>query len=203
MCCFVGALLSLCLLGQVYDHSCDVISSLSTLPLGAEVLVQIDRLVQLLETPAFTFLRLQLLQPTKFPDLIRAMYGLLMLLPQSSAFKTLHARLHSVPTLALMQLDGQTQGGRGNRQQTSQPPSNWADFDALLKGFCARQQAHATEEERRRAVMEGLHIEEEIKREQQQQAAVAALENGDAAAAPLPEVSAQTLQHGMSDDSGV
>jgi hypothetical protein len=34
------------------------------------------------------------------------MYGLLMLLPQSDAFKTLHARLHSVPTMALLKLEG-------------------------------------------------------------------------------------------------
>ena len=34
------------------------------------------------------------------------MYGLLMLLPQSNAFKTLHARLHAIPTMALLKLDG-------------------------------------------------------------------------------------------------
>ena len=35
------------------------------------------------------------------------MYALLMLLPQSGAFKTLHARLHSVPTVTLLKMDGQ------------------------------------------------------------------------------------------------
>ena len=35
------------------------------------------------------------------------MYALLMLLPQSEAFKTLHARLHSVPTVTLLKMDGQ------------------------------------------------------------------------------------------------
>ena len=44
--------------------------------------MQVDRLVQLLETPCFTFLRLQLLQPRKYPSLLRSMYSLLMLLPQ-------------------------------------------------------------------------------------------------------------------------
>lgn len=34
----------------------------------------------------------------------RAMYGLLQLLPQSDAFRTLHARLHAAPTAALLQL---------------------------------------------------------------------------------------------------
>ena len=41
------------------------------------------------------------------------MYRLLMLLPQSTAFKTLHARLHSVPTLALLQLEQQTPSSTG------------------------------------------------------------------------------------------
>lgn len=40
-------------------------------------------------------------------DRRRSMYALLMLLPQSEAFKTLHARLHSVPTVTLLKMDGQ------------------------------------------------------------------------------------------------
>lgn len=47
------------------------------------------------------------------------MYGLLMLLPQSDAFKTLHARLHSVPTMALLKLEG----GLGASQDLGMPPS--------------------------------------------------------------------------------
>lgn len=66
-----GAVLSLCFLAGAYSHACDVITAYSHLPMGVEVLVQIDRLVQLLETPIFTYLRLQLLQPARYPDLIR------------------------------------------------------------------------------------------------------------------------------------
>ena len=36
-----------------------------------ETLVQIDRLVQILETPVFTFMRLHLLQPAQYPALLR------------------------------------------------------------------------------------------------------------------------------------
>jgi hypothetical protein len=139
--------------------------------------------VQLLETPAFAFLRLQLLQPSRHPDLLRALCGLLMLLPQSSAFKTLSARLQAVPAVTLMQLDSlqlQQQGGAkgGGKQQHQQPEQQqqWADFDELLKNFVARQQQHAAEEERRRLVVEGLRIEEDIQKEQQHQASMAALE---------------------------
>lgn len=42
----------------------------------------------------------------------RSLYALLMLLPQSDAFKTLHARLHSAPTLALLSL--QSPSGRSS-----------------------------------------------------------------------------------------
>lgn len=72
-----GAVLSLCFLAGAYSHACDVITAYADLPMGVEVLVQIDRLVQLLETPIFTFLRLQLLQPARYPDLIRCLYALL------------------------------------------------------------------------------------------------------------------------------
>ena len=70
-CHSAGAVLSLCFLAQTYAHACDLVAALADVPLGVEVLVQIDRLVQLLETPIFTFLRLQLLQPARYPALIR------------------------------------------------------------------------------------------------------------------------------------
>lgn len=55
---------------------------------------------------AYLDLRLQLLEPDKYPYLPKCLYGLLMILPQSSAFVSLRARLsvvHSsgyVPTQA-------------------------------------------------------------------------------------------------------
>lgn len=182
-----GALLSLCLLAQVYDHTVNLIQHMAALPLGAEVLVQVDRLVQLLETPAFAFLRLQLLAPSRYPDLLKALYGLLMLLPQSSAFKTLSARLQAVPAVTLLQLENvqqQEQGGKGGgnkqQQQPVQQQQQWANWDEVLQGFVARQEAHAADEERRRLLIEGLRIEEDIAREQQHQAAMAALEQQQA-----------------------
>jgi hypothetical protein len=44
--------------------------------------VQVDKLIQLIESPIFTYLRLQLLQPNSYAHLIKCLYGLLMLLPQ-------------------------------------------------------------------------------------------------------------------------
>ena len=57
---------------QAYEHTSQLVAAFADVPMGVEVLVQIDRLVQLLETPVFTFLRLQLLQPARYPALIRS-----------------------------------------------------------------------------------------------------------------------------------
>lgn len=70
------------------------------------------------------------------------MYGLLMLLPQSTAFKTLHARLHSVPSLALLQLEQNShltgpdrkQGANENGQAAS-PFKHLVDHGAMLQRF--------------------------------------------------------------------
>ena len=61
-------------------------------------LMQIDKLVKLLESPVFLHLRLQLLDvesPYHAP-LLKSCYGLLMLLPQSDAFRSLNDRLSTV-----------------------------------------------------------------------------------------------------------
>ena len=47
-------------------------------------------------------LRLQLLEPEKYPYLYKCMYGILMLLPQSSAFAALKNRLNSVSSIGYL-----------------------------------------------------------------------------------------------------
>ncbi|CAO1614518.1 unnamed protein product [Parajaminaea phylloscopi] len=90
------ATFSLCLLAQAYEHASNLLSIFADLEITVAMLIQIDKLVQLLESPIFTALRLQLLDPDKNPYLLKALYGLLMLLPQSSAFATLRNRLSAV-----------------------------------------------------------------------------------------------------------
>lgn len=116
----------------------------------------------------------------RYPALVRAMYGLLMLLPQGDAFKTLHARLHGVPTLALLQLEdnaaaaaaaagssgggrssshgGVKNGGSNSRQPKAQPAQQpqQVDFGSLLQCFVSKQEAHARSEERRQALVTPL-----------------------------------------------
>ncbi|KAK6146726.1 hypothetical protein DH2020_020595 [Rehmannia glutinosa] len=93
------AIISLCLLAQTYQHASSVIQSLVEEDINVKFLVQLDKLIHLLETPTFAYLRLQLLEPGRYIWLLKALYGLLMLLPQQSvAFKILRTRLKTVPS---------------------------------------------------------------------------------------------------------
>ncbi|KAB1205823.1 hypothetical protein CJ030_MR7G027988 [Morella rubra] len=136
------AIISLCLLAQTYQHASSVIQSLVEEDINVKFLVQLDKLIRLLETPIFAYLRLQfldglcllydvhsvdgvwllndiqgfgvgkstcwkmgrrckseLLEPGRYTWLLKALYGLLMLLPQqSAAFKILRTRLKTVPS---------------------------------------------------------------------------------------------------------
>ncbi|GKC43373.1 protein VAC14 [Tanacetum coccineum] len=65
-----------------YPHASSVIQSLTEEDINVTFLVQLDKLIHLLETPIFAYLRLQLLEPGRYIWLLKALYGLLMLLPQ-------------------------------------------------------------------------------------------------------------------------
>ncbi|KAJ9314817.1 hypothetical protein DTO271D3_4817 [Paecilomyces variotii] len=93
---------SLCLLAQAYEQAYNLLQVFAELEMTVNILIQIDKLVQLLESPVFTYLRLQLLEPEKYPYLYKCLYGVLMLLPQSSAFAALKNRLNSVSNIGLL-----------------------------------------------------------------------------------------------------
>ena len=97
------ATLSLCLLSQAYDLSAELILKFANVDVTIGFLMQIDKLVQLLESPIFLRLRLQLLEVSTnyHSDLLKSLYGLLMLLPQSQAYKTLSDRLSTVSSLKM------------------------------------------------------------------------------------------------------
>lgn len=97
--------LGLCLLAQAYELAYDMLLILSKVKMTVEVLTQLARLVQVLETPVFALLRVQMLDPTQHPFLLRALYGLLMLLPQSKAFATLECRLSAAVILRPILVD--------------------------------------------------------------------------------------------------
>ncbi len=123
-----------------------MVSSFGDLDITVDLLVQVDQLVQLLETPVFTYLRLQLLEPGQHPALLKTLYGLLLLLPQSSAWATLSARLQCVPTLQLLQPQSSASGGAASLAagadfalQDSRFSANGADLVATFRAMQARR----------------------------------------------------------------
>ncbi|KAK7205325.1 vacuolar protein 14 C-terminal Fig4p binding-domain-containing protein [Myxozyma melibiosi] len=98
------ATFALCLLAQAYEQAFHLLQIFADLEITVTLLIQVDKLIQLLESPVFTYLRLQLLEPEKYPYLYRCLYGLLMLLPQSSAFATLRNRLNSVSAIGYLHI---------------------------------------------------------------------------------------------------
>ena len=89
--------LALCFLTEHYSLAKRLVRHLGDLEITATLLSQIDKLVQMLESPVFAYLRIQLLEPWKFTDLVESLYGILMILPQTTAFHTLESRLNCIP----------------------------------------------------------------------------------------------------------
>ncbi|NWZ23278.1 VAC14 protein, partial [Asarcornis scutulata] len=129
---------SLCFLTQNYKHAYDLIQKFGDLEVTVDFLTEVDKLVQLIECPIFTYLRLQLLDVKNNPYLIKALYGLLMLLPQSSAFQLLSHRLQCVPNPELMQSADGSRASAGSKRSAA---SN-IDYTELLQHFDKVQHKH-------------------------------------------------------------
>ncbi|KAJ1553203.1 hypothetical protein HK405_008636, partial [Cladochytrium tenue] len=124
------AAFALCLLAQAYEHAANLLQVFAELEVTVSLLVQVDKLVQLIESPAFTYLRLQLLEPDRHPHLYRCLFGVLMLLPQSSAFVTLNKRLNSVGSMVML-YGAMGPLGQHQQQQQSSTSSYSAPATAL------------------------------------------------------------------------
>ncbi|KAJ7774089.1 armadillo-type protein, partial [Mycena olivaceomarginata] len=79
-----------------YEHASNLLSIFADLEITVPMLVQVDKLVQLIESP--------LLEPERYPYLFKCLYGLLMLLPQSSAFVSLRNRLNAVNSAGFLHI---------------------------------------------------------------------------------------------------
>ena len=128
------ATFSLCLLAQAYEQAYHLLHVFSNeLEMTVTTLIQIDKLVQLLESPVFTYLRMQLLEPERYPYLYKCLYGLLMLLPQSSAFAALKNRLGSVSAIGYLHLAPQIRNPPsslgGGAAATGTTPSGVSTFE--------------------------------------------------------------------------
>ncbi|KAF8915375.1 vacuolar protein 14 C-terminal Fig4p binding-domain-containing protein [Mucidula mucida] len=143
------AVFSLCLLAQAYEHASSLLYIFAELEITVPMLVQIDKLVQLIESPVFTYIRLQLLEPERYPHLFKCLYGLLMLLPQSSAFVSLRNRLNAVNSAGFLHIAPKTTlgGGLSTRSKIGRDEIKWQE---LLQHFRSVQSKH--EKARRQAL---------------------------------------------------
>ncbi|ETN81177.1 HEAT repeat protein [Necator americanus] len=122
------ALLGLCLLSQNYAQAAEIAMMLSKVTVLAllktssflsffcprhpqlevdmtlDVLVEIDKLVNMIESPVLAYVRMDLLSACHQRSLSTVLSALLMLMPQSDAFHTLHKRLQAVPALTIIGL---------------------------------------------------------------------------------------------------
>lgn len=137
------ATVSLCFLTQNYKHAYDLIQKFGDLEVTVDFLLEVDKLVQLIESPIFTYLRLQLLDVENNPYLIKALYGLLMLLPQSQAFQLLSHRLRCVPNPELMRTVDESKYIDSRQKVVSKRASHiQIDYNELLQHFDHVQSKH-------------------------------------------------------------
>lgn len=132
------ATFSLCLLAQSYDLSAALVHKFAKVDVTVGFLMQIDKLIQLIESPIFMQLRLQLLEvgSENQCDLLKSLYGLLMLLPQSQAYKTLSDRLATVSSLKMhLAFCANSTGDSSNKSITGSKKVNFEDHAALLNHF--------------------------------------------------------------------
>lgn len=132
-----------------------------------QMLVQLDKLVQLIESPVFTCafvfsfdnpfvhkisdIRLQLLEPERYPYLFKCLYGILMLLPQSSAFVSLRNRLNAVNSAGFLHISPKsTPNVSSTRSRIGRDDIKWQE---LLTHFRSTQMRH--EKVRRQAMGDG------------------------------------------------
>lgn len=129
------ATVSLCYLTQNYQHACDLLETFGDLEITKEFLIELDKLIQLIESPIFAYLRLQLLDVENSQYLVKSLYGILMLLPQSEAFRILLSRLQCIPHFHL------TPPEKRKAKSVRRPGDN-IDFNVLLKHFLEVQAKH-------------------------------------------------------------
>ncbi|VEU20532.1 DEKNAAC101412 [Brettanomyces naardenensis] len=114
------SLLSLTLLTSKYRLSWQIVSQMVNYDISLNILIQLDLLIQLLESPVFAKLRLDLLNPYENRYLFKCLYGLLMVLPQSSSFRVLQNRLAAISPIANLQLESKENKGKKVKEEDNQ-----------------------------------------------------------------------------------
>ncbi|KAG7366904.1 vacuolar protein 14-like protein [Nitzschia inconspicua] len=151
------ATFSLCLLAQAYTLSFSLVKRFSQMDdVSVGFLMQIDKLVYLLESPIFVHLRLKLLDvedPNHAP-LLKSIYGVLLCLPQGDAFRLLNNRLTTVCNLRdnlglkpLPDLPGSEELGCPSNSPTSGADRFALCYDALLVRYDEVTEMHRISQE--------------------------------------------------------
>lgn len=105
--------LALCLWAGQYELASELTGRLAAFEPTLDLLKQLDQLVHLLESPVFSRLRLNLLEPRRHPDLLKCLLGIAMLLPQAGAFGILRERIHIVQSGLLLEARREDEHGAG------------------------------------------------------------------------------------------
>ncbi|CAD8132656.1 unnamed protein product [Paramecium pentaurelia] len=119
------SVITLSLLSEEYELAYKIIISFSEVEVNECILSEIAQLINVLETPVFIFLRLQLLEYDSHPFLMKCLFGLMMLLPQGSAFNTLRQRLKNVSNTQIQSL----------QQDKNMETEEFLDISKLLSQF--------------------------------------------------------------------
>lgn len=136
------ALLALVFLSGCYNHALTIIKEISKHEITVELLMEVDRFVQIIESPVFSFLRCELLDSEQNGDLILALYGLLNLIPQTTAFKTLNDRMKTLPREPLLKTTAQNSPKKLKKHGIGNKAPKDIDFDDLLASFCEIKAKH-------------------------------------------------------------
>ncbi|KAH6890982.1 vacuolar protein 14 C-terminal Fig4p binding-domain-containing protein [Thelonectria olida] len=150
------ATFSLCLLAQAYEQAYNLLQIFGELDMTVNMLIQVDKLVQLIESPVFTYLRLQLLEPDKYPFLYKCMYGILMLLPQSSAFAALKNRLNSVSSIGYLHATPRTATSLTSSSNYDRPNRLKGREDGNIRWVELLEKFRSVQERARRSQRQGM-----------------------------------------------
>lgn len=115
------SVLTLCLLTNNFRQANGIVMAISQTDVNMELLTQIDWVVQLIESPVFSPLRMKLLDLNVNQYLLQSLYGLLMVLPQSEAYKRLSHRLDQAYKFMSIQSHFKSQSGLSATGRPAQP----------------------------------------------------------------------------------
>lgn len=141
-CYHEAAVFGLCLLAQKYEYASRLVVEFSKYSMSVNIFLELDRLVQLIETPVFIYLRLQLLDPDKYPFLFKCLFGLLMVLPQTEGFTDLKNRLHAITSLGTMALIRSTNSNSVVCDPSRIFVASLLSDDQMLEEFKCAQKKH-------------------------------------------------------------